>query len=170
VGSEDHSNVRTRNQAIITMLLCCGLRRAEVLGLGIGDVDLKSGCLKVWSGKGEGPADPDGPGGNRNHRRLAGVSACRRARLPTEGAGGPLSVKGVVPTFELVKRRAGLVRKGVKLYTLRHTFALSILQEGCDLVSIKEMLRRADPATTAIYLHVCAAHLQAAAALHPLNG
>ena len=50
--------------------------------------------------------------------------------------------------FELVKRRAGLVREGVTLHTLRHTFASLLLQEGCDLVSIKEMLGHADLATT----------------------
>ncbi len=40
VASEDHPNVRTafRNRAIIGVLLYCGLRRAEVLGLGVGDV------------------------------------------------------------------------------------------------------------------------------------
>jgi integrase/recombinase XerD len=53
-------------------------------------------------------------------------------------------------------------------HTMRHTFASLLLQEGCDLVSIKEMLGHADLATTSIYLHVSAPHLQAAVALHPL--
>ena len=70
----------------------------------------------------------------------------------------------------MVKRRAQLVREGVTLHTLRHTFASLLLQEDCHLVSIKEMLRHADLATTSIYLHVCAPHLQAAVALHPLSG
>ena len=34
----------------------------------------------------------------------------------------------------------------------------------------EEMLGHADLATTSIYLHVCAPHLQAAVALHPLSG
>ena len=90
--------------------------------------------------------------------------------LLTGREGKPLSIKGVVRAFELVKRRAGLVREGVTLHTLRHSFASLLLQEGCDLVSIKEMLGHADLATTSIYLHVCAPHLQAAVALHPLCG
>jgi integrase/recombinase XerD len=71
--------------------------------------------------------------------------------------------------FGLAKRQAALVREGVTLHTLRHTFA-SLLQERCDLVSSKEMLGHADLATTSIYLHACAPHLQAAVALHPLSG
>jgi len=53
-ASEDHPNVRTafRNRAIIGVLLYCGLRRSEVLGLQINDVDLKAGWLRVRSGKG----------------------------------------------------------------------------------------------------------------------
>jgi len=41
-----------RNRAIIGVLLYCGLRRSEVLGLQINDVDLKAGWLRVRSGKG----------------------------------------------------------------------------------------------------------------------
>jgi site-specific recombinase XerD len=92
-----------------------------------------------------------------------------REYLLTGREGKPLSVKGLMRAFELVKRRAGLVREGVTLHTLRHTFASLLLQEGCDLVSTKEMLGHADLATTSIYLHVCAPHLQAAVALHPLG-
>jgi len=90
--------------------------------------------------------------------------------LFTGREGKPLSIKGIVRAFELVKRRVGLVREGVTLHTLRHTFATMLPQEGCDLVSIKEMLGHADLATTSIYLHVCAPHLQAGVALRPLGG
>jgi len=67
-----------------------------------------------------------------------------------------------------VRRRAGLDREGVTLHTLRHTFASLLLQEGCDLASIRDMLGHTDLATTSIYLQVSAPHLQAAVGLHPL--
>ena len=52
---------------------------------------------------------------------------------------------------------------------LRLLLKLPFLKRGCDLVSIKEMLGHADLATTSIYLHVSAPHLQAAVAFHPLS-
>ena len=171
-ASEDHPNVRTafRNRATIAVLLYCGLRRGEVLGLGVSDVDLKSGWLKVRSGKGVKdrlipmvPAVAEIIADWLEFRPEVGHDY-----LLTGREGKPLSIKGVVRAFELVKRRAGLVREGVTLHTLRHTFASLLLQEGCDLVSIKEMLGHADLATTSIYLHISAPHLQAAVALHPL--
>jgi integrase/recombinase XerD len=58
-----------------------------------------------------------------------------------------------------VAERAGVDRRGVSLHTLRLTFASLLLQEGCDLVSIQELLGHADLSTTAIYLHLDAAHL-----------
>ncbi len=55
------------------------------------------------------------------------------------------------------------------LHTLRHTFASLLLQEGCDLISIQELLGHADLSSTAIYLHMDASHLQAAVERHPLS-
>lgn len=71
--------------------------------------------------------------------------------------------------FDRVCRRAGLDREGVTLHALRHTFASLLLQEGCDLVSIGDMLGPTDPATTSIYLQVSGPHLQPAVGLHPLS-
>jgi integrase/recombinase XerD len=62
-----------------------------------------------------------------------------------------------VRVFREVAKRAGVDRRGVRLHTLRHTFASLLLQEGCDLVSIQELLGHADLPTTAIYLHMYAA-------------
>jgi integrase/recombinase XerD len=86
------------------------------------------------------------------------------------GTGGrPLGVHGIHRVFERVARRAGVMREGVSLHTLRHSFATFLLQQGCDLVSIKEMLGHADLSTTAVYLHLDATHLQNAVEKHPLR-
>lgn len=53
---------------------------------------------------------------------------------------------------------------------MRHSSASLVLQEGCDLVSIKEALGHPDLSTTSIYLHLDAAHLPEALTKHPLSG
>ena len=84
-------------------------------------------------------------------------------------SGEGLKIGGVAKVFTTVPARAGVDREGVSLHTLRHTFASLLLQEGCDLISIQELLGHADLSSTAIYLHMEASHLQDAVGRHPLS-
>jgi integrase/recombinase XerD len=49
--------------------------------------------------------------------------------------------------------RSGLGGKRITLHTLRHTFACLMLQNGCDLFSLSQLLGHTRLDTTAIYLH-----------------
>jgi integrase/recombinase XerD len=169
VASEEHPSVRMgfRNRAIIGVLLFCGLRRSEVLALQVNDVDLKAGWLKVQDGKGMKdrlvPLLPEVSG------MIGDWLEFRAEVLFTGREGKPLALNALVRLFDRARQRAALDREGVTLHTLRHTFASLLLQEGCDLVSIRDMLGHSDLATTSVYLQVSAPHLQAAVGLHPLS-
>jgi site-specific recombinase XerD len=173
-SSEDHPDPRTafRNRAMMATLLFCGLRRAELLDLRVSDVDLRSRWVKVRPGKGvEGRSVP------LLEEPADALRDWPESRPKVEhdfvftGIGGrPLRAHGLQHTFRDIAKVAGVNREGVTLHTLRHTFASLLLQQGFDLVSIKEMLGHADLATTSVYLHLDAAHLKAAVGRHALAG
>ena len=50
-------------------------------------------------------------------------------------------------------QKAG-IRKDVNTHTLRHTYATHLLEDGLDIVSIKELFGHANIETTMVYLHI----------------
>ena len=146
-----------RNRTIIEMLYFTGMRRAELIGLTLADVDLPSGQLKVT--------------GKRNKQGIIPVIDSFRARLEeylvirgaTFGSdsggwffltdsGNRLYDKFV---YNTVKRYLAMVTTIDKKspHVLRHTFATHMLNHGADLNSIKELLGHANLSATQIYTH-----------------
>ena len=66
---------------------------------------------------------------------------------------GKYSVKGLSwVTRENLKKTS--ITKQVNLHSLRHSYATHLLEEGINIVTLKELLGHADITTTMIYLHV----------------
>ena len=154
-------NARTavgcRDLAILTLLVRLGLRRGEVAGLGLDDIDWRAGTISV-RGKGNCherlPLPPD------VGLRLAEYLSSAR---PADAQGRTVFVRHFAPHHALgasrvstivadAARRAGLGR--VHAHRLRHTAATELLRAGASLPEIGQLLRHRRAATTAIYAKV----------------
>ncbi len=152
----------SRDQAILELLYSTGLRVGELASLRVGDVDFWNGTLRAF---GKGSRERIVPVGEKALEVLRG-SLLERGVDPLSrsaaGAGGPLFVnrrggglssRSMNTLVHAAARRAGL-SKGVHPHTLRHSFATHLLNRGCDLRSVQEMLGHKNLSTTQIYTHL----------------
>jgi site-specific recombinase XerD len=59
----------------------------------------------------------------------------------------------VQQSFRLALEKTGILKE-VSVHSLRHTYATHLLEQGVDIVTIKELLGHANIQTTMVYLHV----------------
>jgi integrase/recombinase XerD len=149
--------VGIRDLAILTLLLRLGLRRGEVAGLALDDIDWRAGTIRV---RGKGNCHEQLPLPSDVGRRLAEYMASARPadalertvfvrHLAPHHALGASRVSGIVAD---AARRAGIGR--VHAHRLRHTAATELLRSGASLPEIGQLLRHRRVETTAIYAKV----------------
>ena len=67
--------------------------------------------------------------------------------------GNKLTTRGVEKIIDNVVKQAAL-KKHISPHMLRHTFATHLLNEGCDIKTVQELLGHESLESTAIYTHV----------------
>ena len=143
-----------KHRLVLGMLYGCGLRCGELRNLHISDVDLQRGTVHVRQGKGR--KDRYVPLGEMLKR---GVEKYLDAEHPDQWLFNGkdhhdiFSQRGVQWVVKEAAKRAG-VKKHINVHTLRHTYATHLLEDGLDIVSVKELLGHVMIQTTMIYLHV----------------
>ncbi len=148
-----------RDRALLELAYGAGLRVSEWITLGVRDLLLDEGLVRVF---GKGSKERLVPIG----RSAIGAAAIYlrelRPRLEKgEGKGilflnargRPLTRMGAWKILRGYVERAGITRH-VTPHTLRHSFATHLLEGGADLRAVQEMLGHVDIATTQIYTHV----------------
>lgn len=145
----------SRDGAIVELLYSSGMRRAEISSLRIGDVDWISGAARVY---GKGGKERMIPIGRTALSALKKYLSARSSPSPQDplflnARGTRLSERSVGLIVRNWSRRAGFP-KDVSPHMLRHSFATHLLDRGCDLRSVQEMLGHKSLSTTQVYTHV----------------
>ena len=145
-----------RNHTMLELLYVTGMRRAELIGLNINDIDFSADLIKVT--------------GKRNKQRLIPFSPKTKELLKTYN--DVRSEVGTEYTDAFFTRENGkalypmLVQRIVYGYLssiktldkisphiLRHSFATSMLNNGAEINAVKELLGHSSLASTEVYTH-----------------
>ncbi len=147
-----------RDHAMLELLYATGIRVSELISLDEKDVNLSAGFIRCES-KGKERIIPLYAAAIK---ALSDYMKDVRPQLiadPEETAlfvnmnGERMSRQGF---WKIVKhyQEMAQINKEITPHTLRHSFAVHLLENGADLRSIQEMLGHADISSTQIYTHV----------------
>ena len=162
-----------RDYAMLTLLARVGLRRGEVAGLRLDDIDWRSGELAV-AGKGRRfdrvplPGDVGRAIVDYLQRGRPPEALDRRLFIRIRAPHRGIGAGGVTQAVAAAAERAGLGT--VYAHRLGHTAATSMLAAGASLTEIGLVLRHRGPLTTSIYAKVDTTALVALARPWPSGG
>lgn len=150
-----------RDRLCVELLYGSGLRLAELIGLKWGDFSRGHDTVRVLGKGNKTRAVPVTKGARamlkayRSACAGQGFAASESVRGPLllSLKGKPLGRRSVQKAVEARLRAQG--RKGkASPHVLRHSFATHLLDNGADLLAVKEMLGHASLSTTQKYTHV----------------
>jgi len=145
---------RLKQRVLLCLIYSAGLRVSEVCKLKLTDIDFDRKQIHVRQSK-----------NNKSRYVVLGEFIAKGLRQYMEGAkpkvflfngrekGTPLGHGAVQQTFRLTMKKTG-IPKDACVHTLRHSFATHLLEQGVDIVTIKEQLGYAHIQTTMMYLHI----------------
>jgi len=151
-----------RDRALMELLYSSGLRLAELVGLDLGDIDLKDRTVRVL---GKGRKARIVPVGRLALAALRGwlreratLAAADELALFVAQGGRRLGPRAIQMRVSYWAKRQGLGLH-VHPHLFRHSFASHLLESGGDLRGVQELLGHADISTTQIYTHLDFQHL-----------
>ena len=144
-----------RDKAMLELLYATGIRVTELISLRLQDVNLQTGLVICRDGNKE-RAVPFGMEARKALIRYLENGRGFLMKPPSSDylfvncSGQPMSRQGFWNLIKYYAKKAG-IKPGITPYTLRHSFAAHLVENGADLRSVQEMLGHSDISTTQIY-------------------
>ena len=150
-----------RNRLVMELLYATGVRVSELVNIKLSDIDIEDRSINV-TGKGS------------KERIVFFNKVCQKIMrefidmskeirvedyLIINSHGKGITTSGIRLIIDNVVRETSIV-KHIHPHTLRHTFATHLLNNGCDLLTVQELLGHASISTTGIYTHVTTEHIK----------
>ena len=143
-----------KQRVVLALIYSAGLRSQEVVNLKIADIDFERLTIHIRQSKYK--KDQVVP---LAKSMAIGLKKYFKAENPHiwlfngKEPDGRYSVKGLSWVMrENLKKTS--ISKEVNLHSLRHSYATHLLEQGVNIVTLKELLGHAEITTTMIYLHI----------------
>jgi len=152
-------NLKLRDKAMIELFYSCGLRIEEMMSLVLENIDFISNIVTV---AGKGNKERIVPVGNIcliaikeyiGERRRLGLPCDIKSPVFLSDRATKMNQRSARKILHRLFIKAGFTKK-VSPHTIRHTFATHILDKGCDLRSVQEMLGHKNLSSTQNYTHI----------------
>jgi len=155
---DTNTDLGIRNRALFELLLATGARVSEVVNIKTNDINISLGEIKVL-----GKGNKERIVYINEHTKEALLNYLNNSRnnlikekndyLFLNHLGTKLTDRGVRVIIDNIIKKSAISLK-ITPHTFRHSFATMMLNEGCDLKSVQELLGHVNLSTTSIYTHL----------------
>lgn len=151
-----------KHRIVLTLIYSAGLRSMEVVNLKLSDIDFERKTIHIRQSKYK--KDRIVP---LSDVMAIGLRKYIKVEKPYvwlfngKEPDGRYSVKGLSWVIREALKKTDIT-KNISLHSLRHSYATHLLEQGVNIVTLKELLGHADISTTMIYLHVAQCDVQKA--------
>lgn len=150
-----------RDRLILELMYNTGIRVSELVNIKINDIDLYNREIRIL-GKGnkerivlfnESCLEYINGFINDGRKKILNKNKIQNEYLIINGHGKRLTTRGVELLLDKILSKTFLKKK-VTPHMLRHSFATHLLNDGCDILTVKELLGHESLETTQVYTHV----------------
>lgn len=154
-----------RNNLIIELLYDSGIRVSELVNIKLSDIDFDNKRIKIH---GKGSYQRYAFYGDECERLINEyINTLRRQLLDNKSSemlilnknGVKITPRGIAKIIDSILKSTSIKLK-ISPHTLRHTFATHLLDNGCDIRSVQEMLGHKSINSTEVYTHVSSERLK----------
>ena len=152
-----------RDSTMLEILYASGIRVSELIGLKLSDVNTQIGFIICRTDKKERiiPIGSIAKNALKNYienARPKMISKESEEILFVNCNGNPMSRQGFWKIIKKYGEKAN-IKTDITPYSLRHSFAAHLIENGADLKSVSEMLGHSDISTTRVYSHLMKSNL-----------
>ncbi len=147
-----------RDKAMLEVMYATGIRVTELIDLDVDDVNLELGTIKCAGSK-KSRSIPLYPAALKaltvylNDIRRGMISDQDETALFVNISGSRMSRQGFWKILKYYQTTAH-IEKEITPHTLRHSFAVHLLENGADLGSVQELMGHSDISSTQLYTHM----------------
>lgn len=144
-----------RDKAMLELLYATGIRVSELINLKLKDVNLSLDYIQCKDGNKDRviPFTKETKAALEDYISSARPALCTNDQeyLFTNCQGSPMTRQGFWKIIKFYSGKAG-IKKDITPHTIRHSFAMHLVNNGADLKAVQEMLGHSDISTTQIYV------------------